>query len=59
MKKSRFTDDQISEALKRLEAGLAVPELCRAMGISFATFYKWRSKFGGMDTIDDGAYEGA
>jgi putative transposase len=49
MKKSRFTDSQIIEALKRVEAGLAVPELCREFGISVATFYKWRSKFGGMD----------
>ncbi|AMD48067.1 transposase [Bordetella holmesii F627] len=37
------------EAIKRAEAGLAVPELCRELGISSATFYKWRSKFGGMD----------
>ncbi len=49
MKKSRFTDSQIIEALKRVEAGLAVPELCRELGISNATFYKWRAKFGGMD----------
>jgi putative transposase len=49
MKKSKFTDSQIVEALKRVEAGLAVPDLCREIGISTATFYKWRSKFGGMD----------
>ena len=49
MKKSRFTDSQIIDALKRAEAGLTVPELCRAFGISSATFYKWRAKFGGMD----------
>lgn len=49
MKKSKFTDSQIIDALKRVEAGLAVPDLCREMGISTATFYKWRSKFGGMD----------
>ena len=48
MKKSRFTDSQIIESLKRVEAGLAVPELCRELGISTATFYKWRSKYGGM-----------
>lgn len=42
MKKSRFTDSQIIEAIKRVEAGLAVPELCRELGISSATFYKWR-----------------
>ena len=48
MKKSRFTDSQIMDVLKRAEAGLAVPELCRELGISSATFYKWRAKFGGM-----------
>ena len=50
MKKSRFTDSQIMDTLKRAEAGVAVPDLCRELGISTATFYKWRSKFGGMDT---------
>jgi putative transposase len=40
MKKSKFTDSQIMEALKRVEAGLAVPEVCREMGISSATFDK-------------------
>ncbi len=49
MKKSRFTDRQIIEAIKRVEAGFAVPELCRDLGISAATFYKWRSKYGGMN----------
>jgi len=49
MKKSKFTDSQIIDALKRAEAGLAVPALCRELGISSATFYKWRSKYGGMD----------
>jgi putative transposase len=38
------------DALKRVDAGLAVPEICRELGISTATFYKWRSKYGGMDT---------
>ena len=38
------------QALKRVEAGLAVPDLCREIGISTATFYKWRAKIGGMDT---------
>lgn len=50
MKKSRFSDSQMMEALKRAEAGLPVPEICRELGISSATFYKWRSKYGGMDT---------
>jgi len=50
MKKSRFTDSQIMDALKRVEAGMAVPDLCRELGISSAAFYKWRAKYGGMDT---------
>jgi putative transposase len=50
MKKSKFTDSQVMEALKRAEAGLSVPEICRELGISSATFYKWRAKYGGMDT---------
>lgn len=50
MKKSRFTDSQIMAALKRVESGLPMPEICRELGISTATFCKWRAKFGGMDT---------
>ena len=49
MKKSRFTDSQIIAVLKQAQAGTPVPELCREHGISSATFYKWLSKFGGMD----------
>ena len=49
MKKSRFSDHQIIQILKQAEAGKPVPELCREPGMSSATFYKWRSKFGGMD----------
>ncbi|ROO37508.1 transposase [Salinisphaera orenii YIM 95161] len=49
MKKSRYTDSQILAILKQAEAGTPVPELCREHGMSSATFYKWRSKYGGMD----------
>ena len=49
MRKSKFTDSQVMDALKRVDAGLAVPVLCRELGISSATFYKWRAKYGGMD----------
>ncbi len=49
MKKSRFTDSQIIAILKQAEAGTPVAELCREHGISNATFYNWRSKYGGMD----------
>ena len=49
MKRSRFTDSQILAVLKQAEAGRTVPDLCREHGISNATFYKWRAKYGGMD----------
>ena len=49
MKKSRFSDSQIISILKQAEAGTPVTELCREHGMSDATFYKWRAKFGGMD----------
>jgi putative transposase len=49
MKTSRFTDSQIIAIVKQAEGGSPVPELCREHGISNATFYKWRCKFGGMD----------
>ena len=47
MKKSRYIDSQI--ILKQAESGIPVPQLCREHGMSSATFYKWRSKYGGMD----------
>ena len=49
MKTSKFTDSQIMAILKQAEAGTPVPELCREHGMSSASFYKWRAKFGGMD----------
>lgn len=49
MKKSRYTDSQIMAILKQAEAGTPVSELCREHGMSSASFYKWRAKYGGMD----------
>jgi len=49
MRKSRYSDSQIMAILKQNEHGVAVAELCREHGMSQAIFYKWRSKFGGMD----------
>lgn len=49
MKKARFTDSQIITILKQAEVGTPVSELCREHGMSNASFYKWRSRFGGMD----------
>ena len=49
MKISRFTENQIMAILKQNEAGASVPDLCREHGISSASVYKWRAKFGGMD----------
>jgi putative transposase len=52
MKRRRFSDEQIIAALKENEAGVRVDELCRRHGISSATFYAWRKKFGGMEASD-------
>ena len=49
MKGSKFTDSQILAVLKQAEAGTAVPDLCRELGISSALFYRWCAKYGGMD----------
>ncbi|CAG2260780.1 putative transposase [Burkholderia sola] len=48
MKKSKFTEEQIAYALKQAELGTPVAEVCRKMGISDATFYNWRTKYGGL-----------
>lgn len=49
MKKSRYSDSQIMAIIKQADAGTPVPELCREHGMSSASFYKWRAKYGGMD----------
>ncbi len=52
MKKSKFTEEQIAFALKQAESGTTVEEICRKMGISQATFYAWRKKFGGLGVAE-------
>ena len=52
MKKSRYTEHQIVKILKEVEAGRQVKEVCREYGISDATYYNWKSKFGGMESAD-------
>ena len=49
MRKSKYSDSQIIAILKQVEAGTPVPALCREHGMSSTLFYKWRSKYGGMD----------
>jgi putative transposase len=52
MKRSRFSEEQIIGILKEHQAGLSAAELCRKHGISDATFYKWRSKYGGLEVSE-------
>lgn len=52
MKRSRFSEEQIIGILKEHQAGLSAKDLCRKHGISDATFYKWRSKYGSMEVSD-------
>jgi len=52
MKRSRFTEEQIIGILREQESGQKTADVCRRHGISEATFYKWKSKFGGMDVSD-------
>lgn len=52
MKRTRFTETQIVSILKKQEAGISVREICREIGITDATFYNWKAKFGGMTVSD-------
>lgn len=52
MRKSRFTEEQILQALRQGEAGTPVVEICRKLGITEQTFYRWRRKFGGLEASE-------
>ena len=52
MQKKRFNESQIVAAIKKQEAGISVKDICRELSISEATFYNWKSKYGGMESSD-------
>lgn len=52
MRKSKFSEHQIVGALKQAEAGVPVKDVCRELGVSPATFYQWRSRYGGLEASD-------
>ena len=52
MKKSNFTESQIVAAIKKQEAGTSVKDICRELGVSAATYYKWKAKYGGMEVSE-------
>ena len=52
MKKTRFTESQIVAAIKQQESGIPTKEVCRELGVSEATFYNWKAKYGGMEVSD-------
>lgn len=52
MKKSRFTETQIVSALKKQEAGISTRKICRELGVTEATFYNWKAKYGGLEISD-------
>lgn len=52
MKQKRYTDEQIAFALRQAESGTAVAEICRKLGVSEPTFYRWKKQFAGMGTVE-------
>ena len=52
MKKSKFTEEQIAFALQQADTGISVDEVCRKLGIGYATFYNWRKKYGGLGVTE-------
>ena len=52
MKRTKFTESQIVAAIKKQESGISTKEVCRELGISEATFYNWKAKYGGMEASD-------